>query len=159
MSENTDNDLPERLLDSLRTAVFETLETMAMAESALTNTEKRTTFHIKSQLCGLIHLTGTHEALLGISGDRAVIAGLISRIVGLPAEELEEEDLLDGIGELANMIGGGMKSKTNLPLPANLSSPLAIIGEPGTILWKTNRPTHLFTFQVEEGVFQVHASV
>ncbi len=163
MNDETENnlgaDLSQNMLDSLRNTVFETLETMAMAESTLVSTEKVPAFNVTGQISGLIYLTGSHEAIIGISGDKNVIADLISRIIGLPTEELMEEDLLDGVGELANMIGGGMKSKANIPLPANLSPPLAVVSDKNTILWRTNRPVHLFTFRTEEGTFKVHASV
>jgi CheY-specific phosphatase CheX len=154
-----ENGISQRLLQCLQVSVIETLSTMAMIEALLVDTKVSKEFTCSMEVGGLIYLTGTHEGMVGISGGRGVMSELVSQTIGLPVEELGDEDIMDGICELVNMISGGMKSKAELPAPALLSPPIAILGTGCQTIWKTSQPTNVITFQTDAGVFQVHASI
>jgi hypothetical protein len=56
------------------------------------------------------------------------------------------------------MVCGGMKTKAQIG-SVSLSPPVAIVGQEFVAQWKTNHPTTVFTFQMDEGVLMVHASL
>jgi CheY-specific phosphatase CheX len=132
------------------------MSTMAWSEVNFAGIEETNSFTLSNEVGGLIRLYGNVTGMVGISANKAVHNEIVSRITGLPVDDLMQEDLLDGVAELANMICGGMKTKAQIPNIA-LSPPVAIVGSDYTALWKTDRPTLILTFQLEEDIFQVHA--
>ena len=154
--EAIDQQVKERLLEGLRNTVTEVMGTMAWSDVNFAGMEETNSFTLSNEVGGLIRLYGSFNGMVGISANKAVNNEIVSRITGLPVDDLMQEDLLDGVAELANMICGGMKTKAQVPDIA-LSPPVAIVGSDYTALWKTDRPTLIMTFQLEEDIFQVHA--
>lgn len=76
------------------------------------------------------------SAMVSISGDwdGVILVGcatnlarhLTAEIIGVGADEVEEEQLRDTLGELANMIGG--RVKCSLPPSCKLSLPMVVEG-------------------------------
>lgn len=150
-------DLQSRVVKGLLGAILEVLETMAWSEAAYTGVEEASEFMLTDEAGGCTRLIGDPAGLVGISGERALIAALVSRIVGLAPEELTDADLLDGIGELVNMVCGSMKSKVGMAETV-LSPPMALLGQSCSAQWKTNHPVQVLSFQVEEHTLRVHVS-
>ncbi|GAB0056098.1 hypothetical protein SIID45300_00402 [Candidatus Magnetaquicoccaceae bacterium FCR-1] len=151
-------ELMDKLLNGLRLAVTEMMTAMAMSEVVFAGQESVNAFSISSEVVGLVRLDGKMHGMVGVSCSKELLREIVSRIVGLTPEELFMEDLLDGAAELANMVCGGMKTKAQIG-DVNLSPPVAVVGQEYTAQWKTNRPTTLFTFQMEEGILKVYASL
>lgn len=148
----------ERLLEGLRHTVTEVMHTMAWSNVALSGEESVPEFALSDEMGGLIRLSGSHTGMIGISSGSKLAREVVARIIGLDAAELEPDDLLDGVGELTNMICGGMKTKAQMA-DLVLSTPLAVVGTDYKALWKTDRPITVITFQIEECLFRVHASI
>ncbi len=149
---------PEHIAGNIRNSVGEIMATMAMSELVFAGMEKRLNFSLSDEAVGLVRLSGDRNGMLGISTNQVLLRIIVSRIIGLTPEELEREDLIDGIAELANMIGGSFKTKARIP-NMTLSPPVAILGKEYVAEWKTSKPTMVLTFQAEEGVLQVYASL
>ncbi|MBF0417930.1 MAG: chemotaxis protein CheX [Magnetococcales bacterium] len=158
MSVANSPELMDKLLNGLRLAVTEMMTAMAMSEVVFAGQESVDAFSLTSEVVGLVRLDGKMHGMVGVSCSSALLREIVSRIVGLSPDELLMEDLLDGAAELANMVCGGMKTKAQIG-DVNLSPPVSIVGQEYTAQWKTNRPTTLFTFQMEEGVLKVYASL
>ena len=157
-TEGQEISLRDKLLIALRTTVVELMATMAMSEAVFAGEEVRTVFAFNNEAGGLVRLSGGHEGMLGVATNLTLLREVVSRIVGLDPGELTREDLLDGVAELANMICGNMKTKAQAG-DIVLAPPIAIIGKEYSAEWKTNLPTTILTFQMDEGVLQVYASV
>lgn len=147
-----------RLVAALQATVEEVMGTMAWSTVELSSTEERPILVMTDEVAGLIRLMGGQGGMVGFSCSRALGITLVSRITGLGSAEILEEDLLDGISELANMLGGGMKSKAMLS-NLDISPPVAIIGTQYKAQWKTDHTTLVLSFQLEGEMFHVHACV
>ncbi|MBF0285056.1 MAG: chemotaxis protein CheX [Magnetococcales bacterium] len=152
------NENSQKLMDALQRTVFAVLDTMAMSEIEFLGVETQRDFALDGEANGVIHLTGGHQGLVGVSTDGILAQLLVGGITGLNPADLTREDLLDGMGELANMICGGMKTKSELG-QIDLSAPLCLIGADCYGLWKTEHATHVMRFKVDERVLKVLASV
>jgi chemotaxis protein CheX len=78
-------------------------------------------------ITGLIGLAGTFKGVLAIHMPNAVAMGVTSSFLGMDVEEINA-DVEDAIGELANMLGGNIKTilsengkDINLSLPSTIS--------------------------------------
>jgi CheY-specific phosphatase CheX len=158
MSNKAGEENKEIILEALRVSVVEIMATMAMTEVIYTGMESSSSFTLNKQVGGVVRLTGAHEGMIGISCNLELLQSIVSNIIGLAIEELQREDLLDGAAELANMVGGGMKSKAQIP-GVVLSPPMAVIGNDYMAAWKTDRMTDVLTFQMEQGILLVHTSL
>ncbi|MBF0181471.1 MAG: chemotaxis protein CheX [Magnetococcales bacterium] len=158
MSQSSSPELIEKLLAGLRQAVTEMMNSMAMTEVVFAGRESANSFTISAEVVGLVRLSGHMQGMVGVTCDQEMLRVVVSKIVGLPPEELSQEDLLDGAAELANMVCGGMKTKAQIG-GVDLSPPIAIVGKEFVSQWKTNHATHIFTFQMEEGGLRIYSSL
>lgn len=74
-----------------------------------------------------ITVTGEWEALMVVGLPLTLADRVTATMLGLPADEpCSEEDVTDALGELINIVGGGIKSL--MPGPSSLSLPLVAQG-------------------------------
>ena len=64
---------------------------------------------LNDTITGLIGLAGTHKGILGIHTPYHVAKAITSSFLGMDVDEINE-DVHDAVGELANMLGGNVKS-------------------------------------------------
>ncbi|MBF0418543.1 MAG: chemotaxis protein CheX [Magnetococcales bacterium] len=157
LSQNGD-DKRETVFAALQVAVVDVLSRMAMTEALFVHREKMNRFYLDMEAGAMIRLTGDWEGMIGISGSLELVRSIVSRIVGLPAEQLNTADLMDGIAELANMVGGGTKSNAGMA-NVKVHPPMAVIGKEVMAEWKTDRSTEKFIFEVEESTLLVLANL
>lgn len=153
-----DQEKQEEVAGYVRHAVTEIMSTMAMSELVFVGLEYRKVFFLNNEATGLVRLSGTHDGMLGISTDQAVLRVIVSRLIGLSPETLNQEDLLDGVAEMANMVSGSFKARARLG-GMQLSPPVAILGGAYVAEWKTSQPTQVLTFRMGEGTLQVSLSL
>lgn len=119
----------ETLPDKITATVQEVFSTMIMMEVA---PETPTTGDINPLLesvSGLIGLAGTHRGMLAIHLPAQLAKEVTGNFLGMTVESIDD-DVRDAIGELANILGGNIKTH----LSANgkdikLSMPTTIYGE------------------------------
>jgi chemotaxis protein CheX len=112
-SSNTKSALDATLVNTLMQATIQVLGTMAGTTVTLQEVVPALDYKPVGDISGIIGISGEHgEGMLGLSFTSTLGALLVSRLLGLSPEELSSEDLLDGIGELLNMVSG--KAKTAL---------------------------------------------
>lgn len=140
----------EESAEHVRIAVVEIILTMAMLESVFVGIEHKKVFFLNNEATGLVRLSGSHDGMLGVSTNQALLRVIVSSIVGVSPEELSQEDLLDGVAEIANMISGSFKARARLG-GMSLSPPVAILGKEYVAAWKTSQPTQVLTFRMGEG--------
>lgn len=101
----------------------------------------------------VIGLTGDMTAMLGIHCPEAVGLGISGAMLGMELKEIDT-DVKDALGEIANMVAGGLKerfSKENINL--ELAIPTTIAGKSYTISSPTRSNRIVIPFGVEQGHF------
>ncbi len=88
---------------------------------------------LENSISGIIGLAGTRKGLLAIHLPKKSALAVTTAFLGMDVDEINE-DVRDAIGELANMIGGSIKSALD-PKGSNiqLSMPSSVFGEEYTI--------------------------
>lgn len=101
--------------------------------------------HGDEQVTGCVHLSGayTGSIMLQCSGPAARDAA--AALFAMPPADVTQTEVVDAIGEIANMVGGNVKSM--LPGPSTLSLPAVVRGHltvPGAhvvrqveLVWRT----------------------
>lgn len=82
-----------------------------------------------AELVGSVRVSGAWQGAvdLALSAPTARLAA--AAMLALPDEELDDQDVRDAVGELANIVGGNVKSL--LPAPTTLSLPELVPGRHG----------------------------
>lgn len=88
---------------------------------------------LENSISGIIGLAGTSKGMLAIHLPKKSALAVTSAFLGMDVDQIDE-DVRDAIGELANMLGGSIKSALD-PKGSGiqLSMPSSIFGEEYTI--------------------------
>jgi len=108
-----------------------------------------------NSISGIIGLAGNVKGMLAVHAPKQVSLAITGGFLGMPVEEINE-DVQDAIGELANMLAGGIK----LTLAENsgeirLSVPSVIHGDTYTISAPSQGRAFIIPFAIEAGIFYV----
>ena len=110
-------------------ATNEIFSSMIMMEVAVEGEITDTMLPLKSSITGVIGLAGTHKGVLAIHFPHPVAMAITGSFLGMDVEEINE-DVEDAVGELANMLGGNIKSiLSDNGRDIDLSLPSVISGE------------------------------
>ncbi len=80
-----------------------------MMEIAVHGEQTTKSMALKESISGVIGLAGTHKGVLAIHIPNKVAMAITSAFLGMDVIEMNE-DVEDAVGELANMLGGNVKS-------------------------------------------------
>ncbi len=108
-------------------------------------------------ISGVIGLSGDAQGSISLSFPQDVAIKVISSMLGSPITEKNPE-LIDGIGEIANIIAGNAKrglSKYNL----SISLPNVIIGKGHIISGQSGCPTIIVPFTSAIGTFSMEVAL
>ena len=144
------------LTEGLKSSVLEMLGMMAMAEVAYTGHKELDRFSVSGPATGLMVMTGQHRTVVAICMPDALLRDFVAGITGITPDALTAQDLGDGIGEMINMICGGMKTKL-ASSDMELLPPMTVIGGDYAADWKTDQKTIALEFETESGAFAVYA--
>ncbi len=119
-------DLQDRLVESAQ----EIFSTMLMLEVNLHDVDETTdNVSLSNGISGVIGFAGTHKGLLAIHLPEDTAIGVTSSFLGMEVESLDA-DVEDAVGELANMLGGSVKSiLSEKGRDIDLSIPSTVKGE------------------------------
>lgn len=98
-------DLSEKIIESAK----EIFSSMMMMEIAVNGQQTTKSMALKESISGVIGLAGTHKGVLAIHIPNKVAMAITSAFLGMDVDEMNE-DVEDAVGELANMLGGNVKS-------------------------------------------------
>jgi chemotaxis protein CheX len=106
-------------------------------------------------ISGMVGMAGTHKGMLAIHIPEKVAMAITSNFLGLDVDEINE-DVQDAIGELANMLGGSVKSfLSDGGKDIKLSLPSTIFGEEYTFQCPDEVDLILVPFAAPQGEFLV----
>ena len=101
----------------------------------------------------MIGLTGGFSAMLGIHCPEAVGLAISGAMLGTEIEEIDA-DVKDALGEIANMLAGGLKERFAAEdFNLELAIPTAISGKSYTISSSTKSNRVIIPFNIEQGQF------
>lgn len=113
--------------DKIIESTQEIFSTMVMMEIAASDDSSAGQSVHCDSITGLIGLAGTYKGVLAIHMPNVVALAVTSSFLGMDVEEINA-DVEDAIGELANMLGGNVKTilsengrDINLSLPSTIS--------------------------------------
>lgn len=98
-----------------------------------------------------VQITGGWEGTVVVRATRELARTITETMFGMDAGEAAQEDIDDAVGEVANMIGGNVKSL--VPGPSQLSLPAVVVGEP--MVFPKSEECAFATFLVLDQPFQV----
>ncbi len=132
--------------------IFNTMIFMALqAEPPLEGAEQVLGCHVSA----IIGLSGDCTAMLGVHCPEAVGLAISTAMLGIEIKEIDA-DVKDALGEIANMLAGGLKERlATKNINLELAIPTAIAGKSYTISSPARSNRIVVPFTVEQGSFFV----
>lgn len=139
-------DISSKIID----ATVEIFTTMLMMDIVAGEPVPRENLPFASSVTGMIGFGGLYKGVLALHMPNQVAMKITGNFLGMDVEEINE-DVMDAIGELANMLGGSVKSI----LSANgkdieLSMPSTIAGEKYNFQIRVNADLLVIPFKIDE---------
>jgi chemotaxis protein CheX len=113
--------------DKIIESTIEIFSTMVMMDVSVDNENVKDSGKLHDTITGLIGLAGTHKGVLAIHIPHPVAMAITSNFLGMDVSEINA-DVEDAVGELANMLGGNVKTiltgngrDIDLSLPSTIS--------------------------------------
>jgi chemotaxis protein CheX len=126
--------LDVRHVNPFMTGTINTLKQMAQMECVRTNLEVHSDARTRADISGVMALAGKIEGFVAISCSSKLAQTMVCRMLELKPGEETEEDLIDGFGEVMNIIAGAAKAElVNTDHAFQLSIPNVIIGGPHSL--------------------------
>jgi len=115
--------IKKKIIDS----TIEIFSTMVMMDISVENDEVEGSGKLQDTITGVIGLAGIHKGVLAVHIPYPVALAITSNFLGMDVNEINE-DVEDAVGELANMLGGNIKTvltengrDIDLSLPSTIS--------------------------------------
>ena len=131
----------------------EIFSTMIFMEVTAEEPFKRDKQALGCHVSAMIGLTGGFSAMLAIHCPEAVGLAISGAMLGMEIEEIDA-DVKDALGEIANMVAGGLKQRfADEDIALELAIPTAISGKSYTIASPTRSNRVIIPFTIEQGQF------
>ena len=131
-------------------ATVEIFSTMLMMDIVPGEPVPREDLPFESSVTGMIGMAGLYKGVLAMHMPNQVAMKITGNFLGMDVEEVNE-DVLDAIGELANMLGGSVKSiLSEKGKDIELSMPSTIAGEKYDFQIRENADLLVVPFKVDE---------
>jgi len=108
-------------------------------------------------ISGVIGLSGDAQGSISLSFPQDVAIRTVKKMLGDP-ETISEEDMTDGIGEIANIVAGNAK-KHLTKFDLSISLPNVIIGRNHSLAGQSGSPTIVVPFTCDLGNFIMEVSL
>ncbi len=143
-------------LQAFQLSIEEIIQTMAMFYSELVETYLSTTPFHYGDVSAVMSLAGEKKGAIMISFSENLARMLISSIMAVPEDDLQEEDIHDGVGEMINMIAGGAKARLgNSDSHFLLSAPTIITGSQHRVYQQKDLPCVVMVYKIDDFYFSV----
>ena len=130
--------------------IFSTMLFMDVAPQQPLAAEKRI---MDCQVSAMIGLSGGFSAMLGVHCPAPVGLGIAGAMLGMKLDEVDA-DVKDALGEIANMLAGGLKERfSQEDIALDLAIPTAISGKSYTIAAPSGSKRVVVPFTIETGQF------
>ncbi len=141
--------------DKIIEATVEIFTSMVMMDISVSEEQVENVGKISNSITGLIGLAGKYKGVLALHIPYNVACAITSNFLGLEIAEMNE-DVDDAVGELANMLGGSVKTIiSENGKDIELSIPSTISGEQYDFQPTKNSEKLIISFNTEVGGFFV----
>jgi len=113
---------------------------------------------LKKSITGMVGLAGTHKGVIAVHLPEQVALAVTTSFLGMEVEEMNA-DVHDAIGEIANMLGGNLKTiLSDLGKDIQLSLPSTISGD-FSFSSQADVDQVIIPFQTPAGIFYVEVEL
>jgi chemotaxis protein CheX len=145
--------------DKLIESTIEIFTGMVMMDISVVGEPLQTLGVLKQSITGMVGLAGTHKGVLAVHFPRQVALDVTSNFLGMDVEDMNE-DVQDAIGEIANMLGGNLKTiLSDRGRDIHLSLPSTIFGDEYSFSSQADVDQLLLSFQAPAGMFYVEVEL
>jgi chemotaxis protein CheX len=143
------------LRERMAASTIEIFTSMVMMEIAIDDEVSQNYGTLLNSITGMVGLTGTTKGVLAIHIPHTVAFAITGNFLGIELEEVNE-DVEDAIGELANMVGGNVKSLlSEKGRDIELSLPSTVSGKEYGFQSIKGAEKFIIPFRCDAGVFFV----
>lgn len=143
-------DFDDHVLKPFRLSIQEIFQTMVLHDLEEIETYRSSGMFHFGDVTARMTLDGDCEGGISLTMDEPLARIVISSIMGRDPMELEESEILDGAGELINMIAGGAKARlSQSDWHFSLSSPTVETGQKQTVFFQQDIPCAVMVFTVD----------
>jgi chemotaxis protein CheX len=144
-------EISDKIIESAK----EIFSSMVMMEISANGDSMIKSEPLIESISGVIGLAGTHKGVLAIHIPNKVAMAITSSFLGMDVDEINE-DVEDAVGELANMLGGNVKSiLSENGRDINLSLPSTITGKQYDFQPTKEAERIIIPFRCDAGEFTV----
>ena len=141
--------------DKIIETTIEIFTTMVMVDVSTDGPPLQTSGTLSDSITGMIGLAGTHKGVLAIHIPNHVALAITSSFLGMDVDEIND-DVRDAVGELANMLGGNVKTiLSQNGRDIDLSLPSTISGHEYGFKTATDVDLVILPFKTASGGFMV----
>ncbi len=134
----------------IETIVRDVFDSMLGLETSLSDLPWAAT---PGHLTAAVYFSGEWDGAVLVECGRATARHLTARLMPIPEEDQTPDDIQDALGELANMIGGNLKSV--MPRGVSLSMPSVVDGSSYSVRVCGSNLTQRRAFACDAGPFWV----
>ena len=145
--------------DKLIESTIEIFTGMVMMEISVVGEPLERLGVLKQSITGMVGLAGTHKGVLAVHFPKQVALDVTSSFLGMDVEDINE-DVQDAIGEIANMLGGNLKTiLSDRGKDIHLSLPSTIFGDEYAFSSQAEVDQLILSFQAPAGMFCVEVEL
>jgi chemotaxis protein CheX len=140
-------------------ATQEIFSSMVMLEVTPGEPFKRSNSKLENSISGIIGLAGEIKGMLAIHLPNEAALAITTAFLGMEVEEINE-DVCDAVGELANMLGGSIKTIIDPGgSKVQLSMPSTVHGEEYAVDCLANAELETVPFMLDGQTFMVELQI
>lgn len=145
--------------DKIIESAIEIFTGMVMMEISVAGEPMEKIGPLKKSITGMVGLAGTHKGVLAVHFPKEVALAVTSSFLGMEVEEIND-DVQDAIGEIANMLGGNLKTiLSDRGKDIMLSLPSTISGDEYAFSMQADGDRVILPFQSPVGVFYIEVEL
>ncbi len=145
--------------DKIIESTIEIFTGMVMMEISVAGQPLETMGPLKQSITGMVGLAGTHKGVLAVHFPKQVALDVTSSFLGMEVTEIND-DVQDAIGEIANMLGGNLKTiLSDRGKDIHLSLPSTIFGDEYSFSSQAEVDQVILPFQAPAGMFYVEVEL
>nr|WP_321468763.1 chemotaxis protein CheX [uncultured Desulfobulbus sp.] len=149
----------DEISDKIIESTIEIFTGMVMMDISVAGEPLQKLGPMKQSITGMVGLAGTHKGVLAVHFPKQIALAVTGSFLGMEVEEINE-DVQDAIGEIANMLGGNLKTiLSDRGKDIQLSLPSTISGEEYNFSSQAEAEQIILPFQAPSGVFYVEVEL
>lgn len=152
---NSFTEISDKLIES----TIEIFTGMVMMDVSVAGAAMQKIGPLKQSITGMVGLAGTHKGVLAVHFPKQIALDVTSSFLGMDVGEINE-DVQDAIGEIANMLGGNLKTiLSDRGRDIQLSLPSTISGDEYAFSSQADAEQIILPFQAPSGIFFVEVEL